>query len=156
VLVDQLSGRCEELHVEVDDSFEGEFLGREQVEEGVEAVALVEFSYFGYELVDHGEGGGGVGESNDHVPQIILQLQHFLLQALIRPLQLVAFLLPGGQLAHQNPEFPLKFFELRRITVADLVEFLLIFVVLEGEVVFVGPVFRGLAPAVRAEVHDSK
>lgn len=107
MLVDHLHGYGEQLHVEVDDSFEGEFFGSEKVKEHVETVAFVELGYFSCEFVCHGEGGGSVGEPHHHVSEVVLHLQHFLLKIFICFLQLVLLLLASRQFANQHLHLPL-------------------------------------------------
>ena len=62
-----LEDRCKHVLVEVDHAVKVE-LGAEQVEKDILAVTLVEFGHDTGQLVEHGEGLGGVGHAGDHLP----------------------------------------------------------------------------------------
>ena len=72
VLVDHLVGDIEDLHVEVDDSFECELFGRQDVEKDIEAVTFVELSYFACQFICYWEAWWCIVEASDHMPEVIL------------------------------------------------------------------------------------
>lgn len=104
--VDKSCCCLEGLQVEVDNALESEFFGTEQVEELIEAVALVEFCNFAGEFVAHGEIGGGIVEPGNHMAQIVLQGEHLRLQPLVLLDQSLLLLFHVGQLANQQLHLP--------------------------------------------------
>lgn len=91
---------AEELHEEIDDSFESELLWREYIEIGVEAVTFIELCNFSCQFIGHGESGGGVAETRNHMSEVVLQFHYFFLQAIICFLKRLPFLFAIRHLSH--------------------------------------------------------